>query len=448
MKLYLLTPLFLMVGISACQEIEENTDPFSIDYPLTGVTSVSPENGLVVDLDNTPSVMFSWQSASWGGIGFPVYDIVFDKEESDFSSPILICHCPSPEDTCHDFSVLDLKSVFKKSITSKSQSVINLKWAIRTTAGGKRVLSSARSICLKMLPEPDEFVAGNDVFIAGSGAVEVGRKMSYIPSQPFDPGRYYDRCTSGGNVAACTMSGYDYEIFTKLEGGKPFYFWTGTSSGDKDWIWVTDTNNGNSFVSTVKKDADTTSTVPVSGLYRIRFNSSTGEALVSSITSVVLRRFSGNANATMTYDGDGRWKVTNYHVTWGDKVAADAVHAYRIGYKFLMTVADAYGTSYSAIEQHYGYSSGKVKEANLYGIQPGDDGKGLEHYYVEPVAVGPFADLFGWPEDMILPVADRKVYTPTTNLAACPNPYYVDCTLFLNSEKGHYTHEFSNIIKK
>lgn len=334
MRKHIIFIAIALMAITGCNEkVEKSLD---LSGNLVPAQIVSPSDTLI-DIDEYVPVPFKWSGASWDGIGVMTFDMAFDRPEGDFSRPIAVFHAPGPADSRRVLSKDEIKSVFAAATSSK-ESEISVQWIVRTAAGAQKINSAPATVRLAMTPEPDAFVPGNTIYIAGTGSVEKGQHMTYIPSIDYDFAA--DHYNDNSN-----LKNFNYEIFTELEAGKPYYFWSGTTTGDKDWYFTVDPSNpeGYSTVSkSIKKEADTTAAVSVSGIYRIRMNTSSGEIYIKRISSVSLRYWNGAVNDnTMTYEGSGTWSV-RLNVAQG-----------AFGYKFLFFGLDGdqpTGSEYPSLE--------------------------------------------------------------------------------------------------
>ena len=341
----------------ACQEEEGQQE---VIYTLEPAEILESSQELVSDLDEYEPLTFEWSEAEWDGYGVVTYDIAFVREGGDFSSPAMVFHNATTDSltrTSRTLSKAEIKDLYAAaSLTSKDRQVV-VQWKVRTAGGGKRLESaSVGKLTMTMTPDPDPFVVGNDIFIAGAGAVEAGQKMVYMPSIDFhlkeDGARDYN-----DNSPYCKV--FDYEIFTQLKAGEPVYFWSGETSGDKDWFFAFDGESAESattFTKSIRKDAVLTATVAADGVYRIRLNTSTGEIYLKKVNTVALRNWPGPKDTDMEYLGHGNWAVTT------------TIPENAIGYKFLFKGLDQdqpYGSEYPEYELNEGSMNG-VADAYWY----------------------------------------------------------------------------------
>ncbi|MGM9767389.1 MAG: SusE domain-containing protein [Candidatus Cryptobacteroides sp.] len=321
--------IMLLSAVALLWSCSGNEETVEGDYNLSAAVAVTPEDNISIDLDNyADTLRITWSPASWDGPGWPTYSVAFDTEEGDFSRPVAVFYAPQLEVTGIALTKTELKEIYNKIAAGEKIKTLSVKWKVRTAAFKTAKSDEPHTIVLSMTPDPDAFKAGNDIFIAGEGAVEAGRKMIYIPNTTYS----WDKSISAHyNDNAPRCKEFDYEIFTELKGGAPFYFWSGESTGDKDWIFVFDNNSASDAVNyslSILREATFNCTVATDGVYRIRINSAAKEVYVKQVTSVSLRHWKPVADNTMSYAGNGVWTIDL------------EIPAGRLGYKFLFNGLD------------------------------------------------------------------------------------------------------------
>ncbi|MGM9789542.1 MAG: SusE domain-containing protein [Candidatus Cryptobacteroides sp.] len=384
----------------SCSDSEE----VIVDYTLDPATAVAPEDGLAINLDDYADTLhLTWSAAYWDGPGYPVYSVAFDKTDGDFSSPVAVYYVPEIGASEVLLTKTELKEIYNTVAAGEKVSSLDVKWIVRTSAYKEFKSDGPRAISLSMTPDPDAFKAGNDIVIAGEGAVEAGRKMVYIPNTTYS----WDKAISAHyNDNAPRCKEFDYEIFTELRGGAPFYFWSGESTGDKDWIFVFDNNSASDAVNyslSILREATYNCTVASDGVYRIRINSAAKEVYVKPVTSVSLRYWTPFSDNTMTYDGDGVWHV-DLNVPAG-----------KVGYKFLFFGLDG--------DQPTGaqYPSEAMPDASdMSSLNPAD-----KYWHMVPVQGG---------------AANGNKANGTYNFLAPAFGNTYRYTVYMNDTYGTYTH--------
>lgn len=248
--------------------------------------------------------------------------------------------------------------------------------------------------------EVKSFADGDPLYIDGSGT-ETGQKMSYMTDGYYNP----DFSSLCSEIDAFKGQDYRYEIFTRIEGGSRFWF----RSQHSDALYTLSADG------TQIKRIDTTdqAEAPLSetGIYRIRFNIVSGTAYVARVESVAQFYCATGTKTAMTYEGKGLWSIRDFHIAitqqgWGLEER----------YKFEITLdgqAQPLG-----IMNSYG------------GTRPSLAATPQDYWYVQPALADGWEPSFKYPAE----------YCDEANLTR----WYADLLLYMNDDKGHYTHEFAN----
>jgi len=238
-------------------------------------------------------------------------------------------------------------------------------------------------ILLGGLTTSEEFNEGDPLYIAGEGA-EQGQQLKY-----FDTGVY--------------------EIFTRLEANKSYYFCSGKYNSGKIF---TINAAGNAFTSETSEYAK----VNIPGVYRIRLNYKTSGATIQRVIGVAIRYCQKNEDTQLLYAGQGKWIVKNYNVSLTNQsgVLEDR-------YKFVITVSGQ-----TALE-HYG-------KIDAYNDRPSIDREGYRDVQFIGQNAGQYVGAFKFPQELCDP----------NDL----NRFYTDIVLYLNADKENYTHDFLNYAPK
>lgn len=140
--------------------------------------------------------------------------------------------------------------------------------------------------------------------IQGPGAMEAGQRFRYSSSFASGSG-YADESALAG------PAGYDYEIFTKLEASKPFYF--ATADGHKFAI-----NEAGTAIEAIPAPGSAAYTgVSQNGVYRIRINH-TGSISFTRAESAELEQPTYK-NQALQYVGNGIWEGQMLDLYWKPK---------------------------------------------------------------------------------------------------------------------------------
>ena len=152
----------------------------------------------------------------------------------------------------------------------------------------------------------DDFAAGDGLTVAGEGAVEAGQPMRYSTA-------FYNTSVSSygdENSDLATPTGYDYEIFTQLSSGRKFFF---QGAGPVKFAL----NAAGTAMERISSESDIAyAGTSRDGVFRIRFNSTTGEASIRRAESARYLQPAAKVNEQMTYEGRGVWKIENFAFGW------------------------------------------------------------------------------------------------------------------------------------
>ena len=388
---------------------DESGNSGDIQANLKIAAPAEPEEGLVIDLDSfSDTLWFRWNAAEWDGTGWPTYSLAFYRSQDTPETPVYVLHAARLDSTRLFLMKDDLKGIFNTIAAGEKISSVDAFWSIRTAARGHSIQEAARrKMTLNMTPDPDAFIAGNDIFLAGDGAgSEAGRKMVYIPNTTYS----WDKSISAHYNDLSPMKEFDYEIFTGLEAGKPFWLWSGTSTGGQDWTFVLDNDsaeNAGTYSLRTAREATFNSTVSSSGTYRIRISSSSKSIYVKKVNEVKLRFWAPVSDNPMTYQGNGVWSV-DLNIPAGKK-----------GYKFLFFGLDG--------DQPTGaqYPSEAVPSGSVSEMNPAD-----RYWHIVPVQGG---------------AANGKKENGTFLFISDAVGRACRYTIYMNDTYGTYTHCVSEI---
>jgi len=254
-------------------------------------TNVSAVNALYAPADNTffdlgaqSSAVFEWEGAKAEDNGVVLYDVIFDRENGDFSSPVYVM----PSDGNGFQRTLNLSFSDLNKIAGlagiESKGIGKLKWTVQSSKGVNIQKSGVSGIF--EVKRPDGFLTPDQLFITGSGS-EDGDAFKKTGATTFE---IYTQLSAG-----------DYQFITRKNGTPEVYYMS------EDGL---------------KQDGVATYTGD-SKVYRIRIDFADGSTSITEIQKVELW-LSGN-NGTIfeyAYAGHGIWKADNklvefHQETWG-----------------------------------------------------------------------------------------------------------------------------------
>lgn len=239
--------------------------------------------------------------------------------------------------------------------------------------------------------------AGENVYIQGPGAMDAGQRLAFIDAS----WRNIIDADYGDPDKLAGPDGYNYEIFTKLEKDKKFYFQT-----DKGYKFAFSAD-GNSVVKIASPSAVPYEGVKVTGVYRLRMNFETG-ALSAIRVDIVRLKQPSLGDFDMTYAGKGTWEINEFGIKWLNQTW----NTHEDRYKFIMWLSyKPDGTTYVNAWQHLG----QLEDNYIQPLKPDDEWKGSFHY----------------PDYLCGDTAGEAAKKATV-------------TLSLNADSAKYTHSFTN----
>ena len=295
----------------------ENDDTMS----HTNVSAVnalySPADNKFFDLNAQSSAIFEWEGAKAEDNGVVLYDVVFDREDGDFSNPIYIM--PSDGNGFQktlNLSFSDLNKIAKLA-GIESETIGKLKWTVYSSKGINVQKSTV------------------------SNVIEVLTASGFeTPDQLFITGTASENDEAVANAQAFKKIGAnEFEIYTKLKAGS--YKFITRKNGAPEVFYI---NEGK-----LKQDGEATYAGD-SKVYKIKVNFSDGSTTMTEIQKVELW-FPPLSQYLFeyTYSGGGIWKADNKQIvfkqeSWGRDER----------YKFKFTVVNGGATT----EQWYGSVNG------------------------------------------------------------------------------------------
>ena len=206
---------------------------------------------------------------------------------------------------------------------------------------------------------------------------------------------------------------YNYEIFTRLNAGSPFYFEGEThyTSGAPNVVFGL--NAAGTAVESLSAPSAAAYSAPADGIYRIRMNMSTMAAEIKQISEVKYDLY-GLDSRLFSYQGNGVWRHENFWIRTG--TGGDA---YKNRYRFLVKFADE-------SKQYYGRWIDN-------GNNPTYGSTSVDYFYTQPSTD---ADHWG------------PAFKYQSDYEGGDNRYYCTMTVNFNDDMGHYTHIVSDIWDK
>lgn len=364
MKTILLNLSFLIAVLFAFTGCEN--DESLKDTRVTAVkTLYEPSNGKTVVLQSSASasLYFEWEPAKAEDSGMVLYEVAFDKEGGDFSSPVY--RMASDNTGGYNHATISHKQLNKIAGMAGigSAETGKLIWTVFSSKGINDIKAEeSRTLQITRLSGFADIPV--DVFVTGE-ASEGGADLSKA------------------RMMKATANG-EFEVYTKLTSGKSYYF-TDVKVGTPRTFYV---ENG------LVKEGTTKINVAKTGVYRINLDFNVGSAVYTEITDFQLFFCPTNSYLfSCNYTENGLFKAVSQPVTfkqegWGRDER----------YKFKMTTINAAGET---VEEWWGTPN---TDSRPNASSP------ASYYYLYPVNNSQWDGKFKFAGEMDLALVDVTAY--------------------------------------
>lgn len=247
----------MIIGSVALTFMGCNDNMGDTDSRLAGVnTLLEPADGksVVLEPSASASVYFEWKAASADEAGTALYQIAFDKADGDFSKPVYMVYANN--NGFNNYAVVTHKQLnqIAGKVGIKPADTGTFKWTVFSSKGIQSMKSGVENkITVTRLAGFEELPI--DVYVSGE-ASEGGADLAKAQKM---------KAVAGG----------EFEVYTKLAAGKPFYFADGKSNSPREFY----TADG------VIKEKGTT-TVAKDGIYRITLDFNTGACTYTLVNKI------------------------------------------------------------------------------------------------------------------------------------------------------------------
>lgn len=281
-----ITFLTLALGVfTSCEKVKE--------FESVSVTSVpklyEPVEDRYAVIEDVSNLYFEWEKAQAEDNSVVYYDILFDKLDGDFSNPIYIYQADGNGlNTGATITQKGLNRIARLA-GAKAEEEAVVKWTVRSNRGMNFALAQeSRTITLLRMAGLEDLDDGERLYIGGAGS-EQGQRVKMIEAE----------------------SGTYYEIYTKLEAGEPFYFYTRLQANSDRIISIKE--DGESLEETAGGEA-LTYAVDKAGVYRIKLDFKNKKISFEEINRVAIRNSWTNVRGIFNYTEKGVWELMNYNV--------------------------------------------------------------------------------------------------------------------------------------
>jgi hypothetical protein len=246
--------IFSLLLFTACSDTMGETDTTLTEVKVF----VEPMDGKSIVLQPAASAAeyFEWEHAAIADGGPAIYQIAFDRADGDFSEPLYVAY--SGNNGFENNITITHKQLNK--ITGMAgvgpSGTGTLKWTVFSSKGTRAVKAAAEQTLTitRLAGFPDEEIPV-DLYVTGEGS-EGGTDLSKAHKMK-------------------AIATGEFEIYTQLKGGTPFYFVSGVSGTPARFSY----SDG-----LVKKEGS--SEVTADGVYRITLDFNTGASTVTLVTRV------------------------------------------------------------------------------------------------------------------------------------------------------------------
>lgn len=280
--------IFSIIAV-ACTAFFATSCSSDLEYKDVEVSAVkelySPTENKKVTLISsaTASLFFEWSAANAADGCAPLYELLFDKADGDFSKPIY--SMPSDDNGSRSYATVSHKTLDKIAALAGvgSGEKATVKWTVRSTRGiGGKLAEQSRTLAITRL----------------LGFAE-------IPPQLFITGEGTEGGTNLANAIVCKAPETDcFEIFTKLEAGKAYQF-VDMKDGEPRHFYIDGTSIKESAYGTKSGKVEKT------GIYRINLDFAVASVKMVEITGCGFFFCPSNdVLFAMDYKGNGVWEGT------------------------------------------------------------------------------------------------------------------------------------------
>ena len=378
-KIILAPIAFFMLAMSILTGCNDDED-FK-DVSVTAVEKFyEPVDSRYIVLQSTGSMYFEWEKAYAEDNSVVYYDVLFDKADGDFSDPVYTV--TSDNKGLSTGATITHKTLNKIAAMAGIELAQEgtLKWTVRSGRGVNFAMADEiRTISLVRINSVDD-LEGARLFITGEGSED------------------------GQELKATSTIG-EYEIYTKLEANKPYYFYSVLSSTERTFEINEDQTSFRETYSTPEG-----ATVEETGVYRITLDFEAASAKIESISKLELVVSWTQRKTELNYTGIGVWELKDYNVQ-----LASTSWGFDERYKFVFTIDEQ--------EEHWGQLGPHFDD------RPSIDREGYRDMAItEGGQWG--GSQFKFPTELC----------DADNLSK----YYTDVTVYMTVDKN-YTHDFTNV---
>lgn len=286
---FLTASLIIPLVFTACKK-----DVRDLDVSLTAVNTLllpSDQQDIQLQPQTGASIVFQWQAASTPDSGLILYQVVFDKEDGDFSNPVYkVLSDGSGVQTTATITQKQMNQIAAAAGIAASSSG-KIKWAVvASKAANTKVSTASRTLTI-------ERPAG----------------FANIPDSLFLTGTATEAGASGPIPLKKTSDGV-FELYTSLKEGS--YQLTDKADGTGTTYYI---NSGNLIV----QGDDSTTVTGAAKAYRLDYDFNVATSEKAEIQSLGLYQSANDKEiGQLSYAGNSTWKIDSLPVvfvqfSWG-----------------------------------------------------------------------------------------------------------------------------------
>ena len=348
--------------VSGCSD-EGNEINYNIQ---TGNKLYLPAEGKSVDLSQGSDVRFEWSPSIAEDNGFVSYELLFDRENGDFSQPLAAMTSQlTGSQTYLSVSAKDLNTVARTAGLGTRETG-NLRWTVRASKGiNGSVYTESRLLCVttmnSMSPLPQR------ITLQGEATEDPQNGIAMAVSAGID------------NVAATEGT---FEAFTRIKAGSDF-----TVVDDLGRYYSL---NDDGTVTDSETPVNNRMSAEAIYWIKIDFGVMTWESNTISKIEYYAAAWADNqmstARVTMDYQGKGVWLLADYENTISDNSANDSRHRFNAtlgdGSMLYLGTQSSLGSSYTTdyLKVNLYTSLGNADWDNTYNFLTTDCGRAFDCY--------------------------------------------------------------------
>lgn len=344
----------ILILLSAILAFSSCTEDMNFkDVNITPVDKLyAPDNGKGIQLKSSSSatLFFEWEASKAEDSGSPLYEVLFDKVDGDFSNPLYVVSVGAKSNATISHKDLDRIWSLGGIPMGETGSLI---WTIRSSRGLNEALAKeSRELTITRLEGFAELP--EQLFLVGEGT-EAGTNTADA-------------------IEFSSPAQGEYEIFTKLTAGKTYQFISSKNADIARSFYIADNKI---------KEGEELTTVATSGIYRINLDFNLATVTFTEIKKFGLFFCPSNAVIIdLQYAGKGVWTGT------GDVEFKQEGWGRDERYKFEMEVVNG-GKSET---QHWGTKNGTDSRPNASSPD--------SYYFIKQVSVDQWNDKWKFAEEM------------------------------------------------